>query len=120
MVMGQHWEIRPDGTGKFFDTRAFRGVIGETHFEWRHSEPFTFELRLGDYVSFEPKEEAELEEADSDAEEPWLTIRYDFIVVEKAFGVVGLIDVADLGTEHAGFHLSLAPLTYVGPIDSDS
>jgi hypothetical protein len=123
MVMGQQWEIRPDGTGKFSDTRAFRGTIGETPFEWRQSEPFAFELRLGDYVSFEPAEETELDEADSDDGEPWpwLTIRYDFTPVKTEFGLsVGLIDVAQLGTKCGGFLMSLAPLAYRGSIEESA
>lgn len=123
VTMGQHWEIRPDGTGKFTDTGPFYAPRGETHFEWRQSEPFTFEFRQGDYVSFEPEEEAELKAADPDDDEPWpwLTIRYDFIAVETEFGIsVGLIDVAQLGREYADFHMSLAPLAYAGPIEAVS
>lgn len=123
VVMEQHWEIRPDGTGKFVDTGAFGEPRGETRFEWRQSEPFAFELREGAYVSFLPDEAAEpddeVELADDDL--AWRTIRYDFIVLGAEFGYgIGLIDVAQIGTEYAGFWMSLAPLAFAGPIETAS
>jgi hypothetical protein len=111
MVMDQHWEIRPDGTGKFTDTGPFGYPRSETHFEWRQPAEGVFELRLVKNIALQPGYEWELDEY----ERQWQTIRYDFVVVGTAFGdEIGMVDRAQLGSEHAGFLNSLAPLAYRG------
>lgn len=97
MVMDQHWEIRPDGTGKFTDTGPFGYPRSETHFEWRQPAEGVFELRLIRYVALQPDYEAELDED----ELQWQTIRYDFVVVGTEFGSeMGMVDLAQAGSEH--------------------
>lgn len=113
MVMGQHWEVRPDGTGRFTDTGPFGYAKSETRFEWRQSEPFVFELRLIEYVAQEPDDDTEFDDDDRE----WKAIRYDFAEVPTDVGpLVGLIDVTQVGAKFGGFLTSLAPLAYSGPI----
>ena len=113
-VMGQHWEIRPDGTGRFTYTGPFGHPRSETRFAWRQSEPFVFELRLTDYMALELDYASELDDEDR----AWQAIRYDFVAVPTDSGLqVGLIDVAQAGAELSGFLDSLAPLAYIGPVE---
>jgi hypothetical protein len=112
VVMGQHWEIRPDGTGNFIVTGAFGHPRSETRFEWRQSEDFLFEIRLTECIAFHPDAAIELDDEDR----AWKTIRYDFAITGSDFGFeVGLIDVAQAGMKFEGFLYSLAPMAYRGP-----
>lgn len=112
-MMAQFWEIHPDGTGRFTDTEPFGHPQSETRFEWRHAEPFAFDLRLTEYISHESDYADEL----SDEERAWRTIRYDFLAVPTDCGVqVGLVEVTQAGEKSGGFHLSLAPLSYCKPV----
>jgi hypothetical protein len=116
MLMGQHWEIRPDGTGRFVDTGPFGHPRGETRFEWRQADAFVFELRVTAYVG-DDDAQPEDEDEDEDEDEPWRIIRYDFIEVHTDVGLqIGLVDVAQVGRELCGFLESFAPLAYRGPI----
>ena len=113
MVMAEHWEVRPDGTGRFTDTGPFGHPRSETRFEWRQGEPFVFELRLTEYVAISPDDDGELDDDDR----KWKAVRYDFVEVPTDVGpLVGLIDATQVGAKFAGFLMSLAPLAYSGPI----
>lgn len=103
-VMAQHWEFRPDGTGRFTDTGTFGYPETETQFEWRQLGDFEIELRLTEYVAHHPDYASELD----DEEREWQAIRYDFVVVQHDCGTeVGLV----------GGLLSVdAPLGYSGPM----
>lgn len=104
-VMAQHWEVCPDGTGRFTDRGPFGYPRAETCFEWRQAGDFTIELRLTKCVAHEPNFEAELDSDDSE----WQTIRYGFVAVQTDCGFeVGLV----------GGILSInAPLGYSGPVN---
>lgn len=60
--MGQHWEIRPDGTGQFTDTGPFGHPRSETRFEWRQAEDFLFELLLTEIIAFQQDYAPDLED----------------------------------------------------------
>lgn len=113
MVMGQHWEIRADGTGKFIDTGTFGYPNSETEFEWQQVEDFVFTLRVTAFVAHEPRDMVHFDDEDRE----WTPIRYDFVPVNTDCGVtVGMIEASQRGGEFEGFFLSLVPLSYRGPV----
>lgn len=121
-MMDQVWEFYPDGTGKYTDYGAFGGAQGETFFEWRELADRTIEFRVTQWVEVdwdETEDEVEEDKAE-DIEGPmnWITIRYDFKVVQHDCGdEVAMYDVGqqESGGEYIGFWMSLAPLAYIGP-----
>ena len=118
VVMDQHWDIHPDGTGRWIDTGPFGHPRTEIRFEWRQSEPFVFELRELEFIDHEPAPEppGDLDDDPSGQPEAWSRIRYDFIAVQTDCGAeIGLVDVAQIGRKFEGFYLSLAPLAHRGP-----
>ncbi len=115
-VMGQHWEVRPGGTGRFTDTGPFGNPSSETRFEWRQSEEFVFELRLIERIAHQPEYAYELDEEDWE----WREIRYDFLAVPTDCGVeIGLVATAKNGSNFGGFFDSTAPLAYCGPVGEE-
>jgi len=113
-VMGQHWEIRSNGTGRYIDSGPFGEPRSETQFNWRQAQDFVFELQITTFVEYQSDFVAD----DDEAPYPWRAIRYDFIIVPTDCGeFVGIIDTAQIGAKSAGFEMSLAPLSYIGPPD---
>lgn len=112
--MGQVWEIRPNGTGKFTDTGPFYSPGDETQFEWRQSQAFVFEMRVTGY----PSDRESAEEGIEEVEDEWVSIRYDFISVQTDVGVViGLITLSEAGDQITSFYGSMAPLSYAGTVE---
>lgn len=113
VMMAQHWEIRPDGSGRFVDTGCSATPKSETRFEWRQDQPFVFELRETELVEYGPGDPADGDEGDETDDWPWVAISYDFIVVRTDVGEqIGLIDVVRRKAEEPSFYFSLAPLAY--------
>jgi hypothetical protein len=116
VVMAQHWEIRPDGSGRFVDTGCFGTPTSETRFEWRQDQPFVFELRETELIEYGPGDPAdsdEGDEGDEDDDSPWVAISYDFIVIRTDVGEqIGLIDIRRREAKEPSFYWSLAPLAY--------
>jgi hypothetical protein len=112
-VMDQLWDIRQDGTGKFTNTGPFGHPRDETSFLWQQESEFVFRIRLVKQVydlGLATQDETEFDET----EYPWLTVRYDFMVVATDFGFfAGLVQTSRVGTEFEGFSESLAPLVYI-------
>jgi hypothetical protein len=109
--MAQHWEARPDGSGRLTDTGPFGHPRSETRFEWRQSQDFVFELRLTERIAFQPDEAVEREEEDRQ----WYAIPYDLKAVPTDGGAhLGLVEVAEVGVLLDGFLDSLTPLAYGG------
>lgn len=114
VMMAQHWEIRPDGSGRFIDTGYSATPSSETRFEWRQDQPFVFELRETEVVEYGPVDPTDSDEGDETDDSPWIAITYDFIVVRTDVGEqIGLIDSARREAKEPSFHWSLAPLAHV-------
>ena len=90
-VQSQVITFHPDQTGTIDDHRSLSGS-GPVRFEWREKEERVIEVRYSD--------------DESEAEEPWDEIRYDFKIKEGDTGSeVVLYEVG-----HDGFWDSAAPL----------
>lgn len=106
MVMGESWEIRPDGTGSI--TEYAMSGTSESRFDWRQSEPFRFEIRL---VS-----DDDLDTPSASEDDEWEATNYDFVAVSTDVGkVVCLVEMSKTGQATGGFYPSFAPLSYNGP-----
>ena len=112
VVMGQRWEIRADGTGRFVDTGPFGHPREETRFAWRQTDDFVFEMRLTERISSERDDELD------DEDRAWRAVRYGFVVVETdCAALIGLVGAAPDGTTYGGFMDSMAPLAYTCPVN---
>lgn len=119
-VMDQVWEFHENGTGRYTDYGAFGGEQGETLFEWRELADLTIEFRVTQWAELDLDDEDE-DDAEDEDEGPmnWISIRYDFKVVQHDAGSeVGMYDTRqeEGGAEYVGFWMSLAPLAYSGPV----
>ncbi|UQA59956.1 hypothetical protein [Polyangium aurulentum] len=118
VMMAQHWEIRPDGSGRFVDTGVLGYPKSETRFEWRQDQPFVFELRETELIEYGPGDHADSDENDENDENddhPWVAISYDFVVIRTDVGEqIGLIDIRKREAKEPIFYFywSLAPLAY--------
>lgn len=132
IVMDDSLRVNPDGTAVFTGFGCFGYAEGETHLEWRQTQPFEIELRVVREIPFDPDDELEEDEFDKpvrkqeDGSPRWVTFRYDFVEVTHDLGTeIGLIEVDADGqpvfgyTDRLGFYGSLAPMSYNEPIRTE-